>query len=180
MSDQVRFVLLLRGVNVGGVAIRNSALQSVLEAACLTQVRPVLASGNALFSADADLSQVELESRVREALLEGFGFRSAFVVKPQSEVGEIAGSYPFPRSDEDFHPYVVFSATGTFPESLLEATVSIASELDLIEAGETVIYWRVPKGNSLDSPFAKLLARREFADGVTTRNLRTIEKLSSG
>lgn len=170
----------MRGVNVGGVAIKNSALQTVLEAAGLTQVRPVLASGNAIFSAAADLSQAELESKVREALLEGFGFRSAFVVRPQSEVREIAGSYPFPRSDEEFHPYVVFSAVGTFPEGLLEAAASIASEPDLIEAGETVIYWRVPKGNSLDSPFAKLLARKEFADGVTTRNLRTVEKLSNG
>ncbi len=180
MSDLVRFVLLLRGVNVGGVTIKNSALQSTLEAAGLVNVRPVLASGNALFSADPDLSLSELEAKVREALRVGLGFRSALVVKPQSKVEEIAVAYPFPRQDEEFHPYVVLSAVGAFPCSFLEAAASISSELDLVETHETVLYWRVPRGNSLDSPFAKVLARKEFAEGLTTRNLRTIEKLSSG
>jgi len=47
-----RVVLLLRGVNVGGVTVRSADLRTLLADAGLGEVRTVLASGNAIVDAD--------------------------------------------------------------------------------------------------------------------------------
>ena len=46
-----------------------------------------------------------------------------------------------------------------------------------VEAGDGVVYWRVDKGSTLQSPFGKLLTKAKYRDFNTNRNLRTLRKL---
>lgn len=38
-------------------------------------------------------------------------------------------------------------------------------------------YWQVPKGNTLNSTFGKILGKKSMKDQFTSRNLNTFEKI---
>ena len=38
-------------------------------------------------------------------------------------------------------------------------------------------YWKIPKGNTLDSGFGKILGKKLLKDKFTSRNINTIEKI---
>src|SRR5690606_29556957 len=57
------------------------------------------------------------------------------------------------------------------------AAEGLPLEVESVAEGDGVVYWRVPKGSTLETPFAKVLAGKAVAPLLTTRNLRTVEKL---
>ncbi|MBB5632084.1 uncharacterized protein (DUF1697 family) [Cryobacterium mesophilum] len=173
-----RFIALLRGVNVGGITVKSAALSAAFVEAGFRNVRTVLASGNVGFElagAEADLSALKLQI---EAVLErAFGYDAWIVLRTREEVRRIADAYPFARRDDIEHPYVVFSSSQDVLDELLTASGEARSSVEAVLLGDGVLYWRVPKGSSLDTPFAGLLAKQKYKPHVTTRNLRTVEKL---
>ena len=40
-----------------------------------------------------------------------------------------------------------------------------------------IFYWQVPKGNTLDSTFGKVLGKKSLKDQMTSRNVNTFEKI---
>lgn len=38
-------------------------------------------------------------------------------------------------------------------------------------------YWKISKGNTLDSEFGKILGKKKLKDSFTSRNLNTFEKV---
>ena len=150
-------------------------------------MRTVLASGNVAFdapdgaasAAPAELPLTELKGRIESALEQSFGYDAWIVLVPQERMARIAAAYPFARADDTEHPYVVFSSDQNIASELLAAAQDLTQELESIAAGDGVLYWRVPRGSTLDSPFAKLLAKPRYKPHITTRNLRTVEKLAT-
>ncbi len=74
------------------------------------------------------------------------------------------------------HSYVVF-----FEQGLERQLVAEASALDgaggTIAVGEGVVYWKVEKGSTLTSDFAKLLTKARYRDFHTSRNINTLRKI---
>ena len=60
--------------------------------------------------------------------------------------------YPYPRS-ADRHAYVVFIEKDEVRDELL--AVELDPKVEQAEAGEGVVYWTVPKGDTLDSAMGK-------------------------
>ena len=48
---------------------------------------------------------------------------------------------------------------------------------DPVQRGDGVVYWNPVKGTTVDTPFAKVLAKSRFKPTTTNRNLRTLTKL---
>ena len=171
--------MLLRGVNVNGVAVRSAPLSAALQRAGFTGVRSVLASGNVTLEAPAEDSggdaAAAVKARVEAALRAEFGYDAWVVVLTARRLAEIAAGYPFPRQDETFHPYVVFTSDASRLADL--ARLAPAGGDDLLELAGDVLYWRVGRGSSTDTPFARLAAAARWKPFTTTRNLRTVDKL---
>ena len=186
LASVTRMIALLRGVNVGGITVKSGPLAATFTDLGFLRVRTVLASGNVAFdapdgaasAAPAELPLTELKGRIESALEQSFGYDAWIVLVPQERMSRIAAAYPFARADDTEHPYVVFSSDQTIASELLGAAQDLTQELESIAAGDGVLYWRVPRGSTLDSPFAKLLAKPRYKPHVTTRNLRTVEKLA--
>ena len=173
-----RFVALLRGVNVGGVTITNSALSDTFAREGFENIRTVLASGNVAFSpADYTGVALDIKAKIEGALRRDFDYDAWIVLRAQERLAQIAKNYPFARTDETDHPYVVFSSNQDVAVDLLAEGAGILTDVEALEAGDGALYWRVPKGSSLDTPFAKLIAKARYKPHLTTRNLRTVEKL---
>jgi uncharacterized protein (DUF1697 family) len=173
-----RYAALLRGVNVNGITIRSADLKALFAELGFGAVRTVLASGNVLF--DAAGSAAALKKQIEGALRERFGYDAWIVLAPQSDLAKSAKAYPFGRDDEAHHPYVVFSADAAVLRELLRDAGSTDSGIERVAPGDGVLYWQCPRGASTDTPVAKLLAKPRYKSSITTRNLRTVEKLVEG
>ncbi|KQQ07293.1 DUF1697 domain-containing protein [Rathayibacter sp. Leaf296] len=170
-----RYLALLRGVNVNGRTVRSADLAAVVESIGGAGVRTVLASGNAAFDSDRD--PAELKPALEAALEERFGYDAWIVLVEQEALAAVARAYPFERIDDVAHPYVVF---GSSDAALDDALAAIGTnDVDLLQRGAGVLYWRCPRGSSTDTPAAKILARAAYRATTTTRNLRTVEKLAT-
>lgn len=179
-AGSVRMIALLRGVNVGGVTITSAALATMFADDGFESVRTVLASGNVAFDAPEGARDADrLKARIESALERAFGYDAWIVLLTRQRLAEIAAAYPFPRTDETDQPYVVFSSSPDVAEELLTAAPGLLLDVEALSAGDGVLYWRVPRGSTLETPFAKLLAKPRYKPHLTTRNLRTVEKLTT-
>ncbi|QCR19387.1 DUF1697 domain-containing protein [Agrococcus sp. SGAir0287] len=162
-----RIVLLLRGVNVGGVTVRSADLRALLGDAGLGEVRTVLASGNAI----VDARSVAAGVRTAEAALEErYGRRIRVHGLTLAALRTIVDAYPF--AEDDAHtPYVVFP----LEDGVLERIAETETDEDVAVAGG-VLHWSNPKGHTIDSPIGVALAR-VGKDATTTRNLRTLRRI---
>ena len=170
-----RHVALLRGVNVNGITIKSAELKALFVELDFAAVRTVLASGNVLF--DTDESGAALRSRIEQALRKRFGYDAWIVLLTQKTVAEIAAAYPFERIDDERHPYIVFGSDKAMLDEIMEKAGTVDADTERLERGKGVLYWQCPRGESLDTPVARLLAKTRYKSSTTTRNLRTVEKL---
>jgi len=167
-----RFVVLLRGVNVGGVTVKMAELAETVRGLGYDEVRTVLASGNVLLTTteDADTVKARLEASLRER----FGYEAWVHVLPQARVRAIVEGYPFARSG-DRHAYVVFVLRPELLDAL--AAVELDPAVEQSARGDGVLYWSTPKGQTLDSTMGKAQSSAKHKPWLTTRNLNTLEKL---
>ena len=169
----IEYVALLRGVNVGGITVRSTDLKALFLERGFADARTYLASGNVRFSADGD--REALKSGLERALAERFGYDAWIVLVTLAEMRAALDAFPFDASDETRQPYVVFCADVAVREGLLASAEP--SDEDPIAPGPGVVYWLPPKGASVDTAFAKQLAKPRWKAVTTTRNLRTVAKI---
>ncbi|KIQ26831.1 pyridoxamine 5-phosphate oxidase [Variovorax paradoxus] len=171
-----RHVALLRGVNVNGITIKSADLKALFVELGFDDVRTVLASGNVLFDTDASDAGA-LRKRIEHALRERFGYDAWIVLLTQKQVAGMAEAYPFERIDEERHPYLVFGSDPAMLDEVMEKAGTVDPEVERLKQGKGVLYWQCPRGQSTDTPVAKLLAKTRYKSSTTARNLRTVEKL---
>ncbi|MGJ7535281.1 MULTISPECIES: DUF1697 domain-containing protein [unclassified Variovorax] len=175
-ATTTRHVALLRGVNVNGIAIKSADLKALFVELGFGAVRTVLASGNVLFDT-GESDAAALRTRIEQALRKRFGYDAWIVLLTQKTVAEMAAGYPFERIDEERHPYIVFGSDAAMLDEIVEKAGTVDADVEQLKRGKSVLYWQCPRGESLDTPVAKLLGKTRYKSSTTTRNLRTVEKL---
>lgn len=171
-------IALLRGVNVGGITVKSAELRSLFEELGFEQVRTVLASGNVVFEATAgSAASGALKRRIEQALRDRFGYDAWIVLVTSEQVERVIEAFPFDASDAARQPWVVFGSDDAVLDDLVESAGEPDHDVDPIARGDGVVYWNPVKGTSVQTPFAKLLAKPRFKPTTTNRNLRTLRKL---
>ena len=171
-----RWVVLLRGINVGG---RNSlpmkSLISTLEAAGCTNVSTYIQSGNVVLQrAASDASEVA--AVVRRAILDGHGMLPVVMVLSSFDLRAIATANPYHdlavADPKSVHVYFL-DAAPTSPDLDLLAKQKTASESFSLVG--RALYLHTPDGLGR----SKLAAVAEKAVGVaaTARNANSLNKL---
>jgi uncharacterized protein (DUF1697 family) len=89
------------------------------------------------------------------------------------ELAAIVEAYPF-ETDDDHHRYVVLCDAAQTASELGKAEVG---DMEKVAATGRTVYWRCPKGSTLDTPFSKLTSAKKYRVATTTRNLNTVEKM---
>lgn len=168
-----RWIALLRGVNVNGITIRSAELRALFEQRGYADVRTVLASGNVVFSTDAD--PATLKSDVEGALRERFGYDAWVVLVPHDALAGVVDGFPFASAPER-HDYVLFGSEDAALDDLLR-DLDTDPAVERVARGDGVVYWSCPKGSSTDTAFAKRAGAARFKRTTTTRNTNTLRKL---
>lgn len=162
---------LLRGINVGGRNIKMAELKACLEKAGLNGVKTVLQTGNVVFESGANASK--LKGLIESALTSNFNYPAKAQVISMDDLQKIIKDYPF-TAKEGFHSYVVFMENDLEAALVAEAGRQLGEK---VEQGQGVVYWQVARGDTLKSPFAKLLTKSKYKDFNTNRNLNTLNKI---
>jgi len=171
------FIALLRGVNVGGITVRSADLRELFEGLGFGSVRTVLASGNVVFETPANEAHGALKTRIEQALRDRFDYDAWIVLVTRDELQRAVDRFPFDADDEHRQPWVIFASDAGVIDELAAFAGDADAEVDPISRGEGVVYWNPVKGTTVDTPFAKLLAKARFKPTTTNRNLRTLRKM---
>lgn len=147
---------------------------AALTGAGFSEVRTLLASGNVLLESPNDAATVR---RTAEAALRSrFDYPAWVLVYEIDAVRDIVEAYPFEPEVPGWHSYVTFVADEQVLTELATLIAEIAAD-EKIKVGDGVIYWQIPKGNTLDSAVGKTMGKKRYASATTTRNLRTLSKV---
>lgn len=172
-----RYALFLRGVNVGGVSLKMADVAAALTGAGFTEVRTLLASGNVLLESPTDAAAVRATAET--ALRERFGYQAWVLVYDIDAVRDIVAAYPFESEVPGYHSYVTFVADDAVLTELSALAAKAADDTadEKIALGPGVIYWQIPKGDTLNSTVGKTMGNKRYKSSTTTRNLRTVSKM---
>lgn len=172
----MRYVALLRGINVGGKnPVSMAELKTVFESAGMADVRTYINSGNVVFSAaDADCS--DLGRLLERAIDAHFGFAVAVLVLDLPKMRRILGALP-PEwvNDKVMRCDVMFLWPAVDGPQSLEA-------IDTRPAIEDVVYtpgallWRVDRSNATKSRVPRIIGTPLYRQ-LTGRNCNTARKL---
>jgi uncharacterized protein (DUF1697 family) len=170
----VRYVALLRGINVGGRTIKMAELKSYFEEAGYDDVTTVLQTGNVVF--DSSDSLAALKRTVEAGLGAQFNYEAHVQIYQLAKMRRIVDASPFEGGDPATHSYVVFFEKGLEKQLAGEAS-GLDAKVECIALGDGVVYWRVLKGSTLDSDFARYLTKARYKSFHTSRNINTLRKI---
>ena len=171
MNKKIAF---LRGINVGNIRIKMLDLKLAFETLSFQQVKTYLQTGNVVFESDKTVD--EIKPILEKSLSETFHYEAFVQLYNFDILSKIIDNYPFEKQ-ESHHAYVVFVDN----EVIFDELKGIVENSDEpISSGNQVIYWKVVKGESLETPFSKILAKAKYKKNTTVRNINTLEKMIKG
>ena len=181
MDASLRYVALLRGINVGGHRmIKKEELQAIFEACGFTDVRPVLASGNVVFSS-TETDESALQQQIESTLAEGVGYQVDVMVRTIAYLNELLELHPFAKAEEwdEVKLYVTFLTHR--PESEPELPVDLGDQNALALGLHDREFFAVArKGrDGRYGDFSPFIKQAFGAQPITTRNWRTVVKLAA-
>ena len=170
----MKYCAFLRGVNVKGTNMKMAEVCQVFKDAGMEDVVSILASGNIVFSSGK--KEDELKKILEKAMSEHFSYEAYLFVKSQKETENFWNGNPFEKN-ENLHSYAFVGNDGI--ENILMQEFQNASKTEDEDAKivNNIFYWQVPKGNTLDSTFGKILGRKSLKDQFTSRNIKNFEKI---
>lgn len=170
----MQYIVLLRGVNVGGRKIRMADLKALLINAGFSDMHTILQTGNIILNTSQRTSAA-VEKLVQKILQETYGYPAKLLVLTPDELSRIAGMCPFEETP-DRHRYVVFTKNH-FENQLVATAPQTNPAIEKMVLANGVVFWTVNKGSTLDSAFGKHIEQAGRKEFITTRNLNTVEKI---
>ncbi len=170
-----RYVVLLRGVNVGkGNRVPMAEFKQLLEELDHTHVKTLLNSGNAVFTSGAR-SVPKLATAIAEHLETRFGVTTPVMVKSAAEVATIISDNPMPPPDDHHSRFLVAFGPTEAAVRALEPLVALARPPERLIVTKHAAYLYCPDG-ILQSKVGEAMLGKA-GKGVTTRNWATVLKI---
>jgi uncharacterized protein (DUF1697 family) len=172
----MRYVALLRGINVGGKSIiRMADLKESVDALGYDQVSTFIASGNVLFET-SERDAAKLESTIEQALQQRFDLPIAVVVHTRAEFKRVVQAIPADWIGNDsLRVYVAFLRR-TRDGRTLARELKPREGIDELVATKSALIWATRRDGLTRSGLQKITAIPAYRE-MTLRNLNTTLKL---
>lgn len=173
-APRLRYIALLRGVNVGRAKrIAMADLRKLVEDLGYTDVRSLLNSGNVVF--DAAVSPIDAAQAIEQAMVRHLGISARVFVFACHVVDQIIDDNPLLHLATDHARLFAFLLPGAPQRALAAELCRQDWAPETVALGRHAVYVWCPQG-LLDSAVAAALGKR-LGDGVTSRNWNTMIKL---
>ena len=178
MSNRtLRFLALLRGINVGGKnVIAKDDLRQCFEDLGYTKVRTYIQSGNILFRSD-ETSVKKLTAAIESGLSDRFSYQAQAVVLPHRKYKSAVAAAPDGWGTDDQQKHnALFTLNSTTPKKVLAQLATPKPDIETVTAGPGVIFWSASKSQLTKTTMMKL-AKEPVYQQMTVRNHNTVFKL---
>lgn len=171
----MKYVLLLRGINVGGNnRVEMSRLKLLLEGLGYTNVRTHINSGNAIFEASVAPDVAKIQSQLNKE----FGFEIPTLVLPGKDIVRIAKAIPDEwtndYTDQKSDVLYLFKDANT-PEVL--DIIGAKPEIETFMYVDGAVLANISRKNQSKGSLQKIVGTKLYKQ-VTIRNSRTARKLA--
>jgi uncharacterized protein (DUF1697 family) len=171
-----RYVVLLRGINVGRAKrIAMADLRALLADLGYTDVRTHLQSGNAVVTG-ADGDPDEHAGCVRAGIADRFDMDVRCLALTGERVQAIVDGHPFAEIADNGSKMFAHVLSAAPDPALLAAHDPVALDPEHTRLGDRVLYQWCPDG-LLESPAVGTYAEKNLGVAVTARNWNTMTKL---
>ncbi len=175
----MKYLALLRGVNVGGKNILPMAkLREVLEDTELNNVKTYIQSGNVIFDSDTR-DKRKLEELIAKVIRENFEINADVVVYKQSEWQAVIDNAPSWWGKDSawkhniivmIHPYEI--------NDVVRAYGGLKPEIEEMKQGDGVLYQSLSLAKFGRTTGGKLAGGNPYYKQMTIRNFNTATKLA--
>jgi uncharacterized protein (DUF1697 family) len=172
-----RYVILLRGINVGGNnIIKMSALKACLEKAGFADVVTYIASGN-VFVSSKESSRAALTRKIEGVLGKSFDYEASVVIRDTKEMQRIVGKAPLGFGGEpDKYRYDCIFLKEPFTAAEAMKSVKTRDGVDRAYPGTGVLYFSRLIAQASKSQLTKVVGTPAYQN-MTIRNWNTTTKL---
>jgi uncharacterized protein (DUF1697 family) len=172
----VRYVALLRGINVGGkTLIKMADLKDCVGALGFENVSTYIASGNVLFESP-ERDAAKLESKIERAVAQRFRLPVKVIVLDRTAYGRIVKAIPQSWvGDGSLRANVAFVRRGTDAKQVVRE-LRPDPEVEEVKAINGAILWATKRIALNRSVMRKLIGGVAYKE-LTVRNLNTTLKL---
>jgi len=172
----MRYVALLRGINVGGKSlIKMTELRACVGELGHENVRTYIASGNVLFES-GERDAAKLDSVLERAIEERFGFQVRVVVRSRSEVERVVARIPDSWvGSQALRVTVAFLLRGNDARAIA-ANLSPRDGIDQVVEAPGALIWAIRR-DALTRTGIRLIGTPIYQQ-MTLRNLNTTLKLA--
>jgi len=170
----VRYLGLLRGVNVGGASrVEMARLRQVLERIGMSDVRTYINSGNVIFTTTAR-GRRAITERIEHAIEEEFGFPVPVLLRTVDQLHELVAALP-DVDDADTRCNVAFLWPDVDRSEVLDE-LPAAPGIDEVRYVKGAVVWTVDRRNITRSRMTKLVGTPLYRR-MSMRNANTVRKL---
>jgi uncharacterized protein (DUF1697 family) len=173
----MKYVGLLRGVNVGGNnIIKMGDLRQAFEKSGFKAVKTYLQSGNILFeSEESNINRIT--EVIREHLFKTFKYDDWVIVKTCEQLQKIASEVPPDwKQDNALRRYIAF-IRDPVPVRDVVGVIKPKEGVDFIQVGDGVVYLSTLLSGLTRSGFTKLAGHPVYKD-ISIRNFTTVQNLA--
>jgi len=173
----MKYITLLRGINVGGRhKVDMDDLKVLLLSRGFREVATYINSGNICFESESIKPEIDKELGI--ILEESFDFPIPFIVKTKKEILQIADIIPhFWHNDKEQKTDVAFLFDEVDSEEIIEK-LPVKKEFINWVYTKGALIWNVKRSMQNKSQLSKL-AGHKFYSFMTVRNVNTVRKLVS-
>ncbi|MBF1213000.1 DUF1697 domain-containing protein [Gemella morbillorum] len=172
----MKYVLLLRGINVGGKnKVAMSDLKDMISKLGYENVITYINSGNIIFDTNDNKEIVRVKI---SHMLETFPFSINKVILTQEEYLDEISNLPEWWSEELFRRDVLFYSDEVDYSVMKERIKMMPLNDEMVHFGKRAVFWgKCNEKNYLSTSYHKLLMKESFYKSITIRNAKTFEKI---
>ena len=174
----MKYVALLRGINVGGNSkIAMSDLKTIFSEMGFSKVATYINSGNVIFETDDTNGEI-LARSIETAILKKINLPIKIVIFSEEQLEKVIEGIPESwKKKEDMRCYVSFIISPTTVDMAFDE-VDIKEGIDFLDKGPGVLYMGTTLSGLTKSSFTKLIGKKIYKE-MTMRNLNTVRKILS-
>ena len=174
----MRYVLLLRGINVGGKnKVVMSELKELLKSEGFSEVDSYINSGNLFFTSSESVEKIVL--KVEKLLEENYDFSIPFALLSKETYLEEIANLPEWWNEDFARKDILFFSRGTDISEVLRFVEESEFYNEKVFVGKGAVFWaKIDEAEYQKTTYHKKILKQAFYKTITIRNGKTFDKIA--